>query len=824
MATAAAVAAACCALPVGAAQATTYADPSFNEEAIVDPGTGQLDTPVQVAWAPDGRMFIAEKDGKVKVQNPGQAVPATIVDLKDQVNSSGDRGLLGVAIDSDYPNHPYLYVAYVQEANPLMPDDTGRTASRIVRYDLAAGPSSTLSNPQVLLGTSSSAPCPDTPSNTVDCMPVDSSTHTIGTIRSAPDGTLFIGTGDGADFNGVDLRALRSLNEQSLAGKVLHVDRNGNGLPGHPFCTGNNDLTQNCTKVWAEGFRNPFRFTMRNDGVIVLGDVGWETYEELDLVPGGQSYGWPCFEGPSPTTGYKDTPDCQSLPPQTPPDWGFNRFGTDGAMIGGPAYPGGSYPDDFDGAVFAGNYAQGTVTRVSFGPGGIAAVPFISDLSFVDLELGPTGDLVYVYPGFGSTGGVYRVTFDPAGRPHAQASVSGSAFDATSPYDFNFSSAGSTPANGSHTLTYAWDFGDGATSTAANPSHTYTGTGPHTVTLTVTESVANKTDQDAVTVYPGNAAPPSKLQVVASPTTYRDGEPLTLTGSADDAVRLDWTVLIRHGSHIHPARSFANTSQVTFDTIEDHDADSHYEAVLTATDADGARTAQSFSIFPETTTLALRSDPPGAALTYAGGLFTAPADLTSAVGFHTTISAPASFTSGGREYTFRSWSDAGARLHDIVIPPGGATLVAAYDGAPSPPPPDKPKDTAAPRFGFAASGVDARHGVLRGTVSDDTAVRSVEVALARVDGKRCRWWDARKHRPGSRAACGRPRWLRARLSPAAAASGKRAWKLALHRRLADGRWQVLIRASDAAGNTATHVPGKKARLGLRIRRGRASVR
>src|SRR4051794_39221792 len=101
MATAAAVAAACCALPVSAAQATTYADPSFNEEAIVDPGTGQLDTPVQVAWAPDGRMFIAEKAGRVRVQTRGQGAPATILDLKDQVNSSGDRGLLGVAIDSD---------------------------------------------------------------------------------------------------------------------------------------------------------------------------------------------------------------------------------------------------------------------------------------------------------------------------------------------------------------------------------------------------------------------------------------------------------------------------------------------------------------------------------------------------------------------------------------------------------------------------------------------------------------------------------------------------------------------------------------------------
>jgi glucose/arabinose dehydrogenase/PKD repeat protein len=812
---------------VAPAAAATYPDPSFDEELLV----GGLDTPVQVTWAPDGRMFIAEKDGNVKVLNPGAPAATTILDLTDAVNSSGDRGLLGIAVDSDYPAHPYLYVAYVQEPNPMMADDIGRTASRIVRYDLAPGPASTLSSPRILLGTSSSVPCDSPPSNTFDCIPADSSTHTIGTIRSAPDGSLFIGTGDGAEFNGVDDRALRSLDERSLAGKVLHVDREGNGLGGHPFCPTNQDLTQNCTKVWAQGFRNPFRFTLRDDGVLVLGDVGWETYEELDLVGGGESYGWPCFEGPNPATGYSSKPTCQALGPQTPPDWGYNRSGQGGAMIGGPTYPGGPYPDEYDGVIFAGDYAQARVTRVSFDGGSVATAPFISNVDFTDLELHPSGDLVYVFPGFApGAGGVYRVTFDPAGRPTARTTVTGSAFDADPPYTFNFSSTGSTNATGGTSgLSYAWDFGDGATSTAGNPAHTYTQTGPHTVTLAVTASLGKK-DKDLVTVYPGNAAPPANLNVVASPALYRDGEPITLTGSADDAETLDWTVLLRHGGHIHPVRSWKDETQITFLASDDHDADSHYEVILTATDAGGASTSKTVSLFPETTTLSLRSVPSGAALTYAGGVFSTPADLTSAVGFRTTISAPATFSTGGREYSFASWSDGGSRLHDIIVPPGGRTIVACYEAngcnPPSPPgdsaKPQTKSDRTAPRLGLTARGIGVRRGVLRGTVRDGSGIRRVQVALARRDGLRCRWWQARAHRPGKRASCATPRWMTARLTHKSA--GVYEWRLALHRRLVDGRWQLLLRATDRAGNTATHLPGRGTRLSLQISRGRAALR
>src|SRR5439155_1522115 len=83
--------------------------------------------------------------------------------------------------------------------------------------------------------------------------------------------TLWLGNGDASDWTKVDPMALRTYDEQSFAGKIIHIDRNGMGLPGHAFCPGDNDLTHVCTKLYAKGMRNPFRFTIRQGTGPVFG-------------------------------------------------------------------------------------------------------------------------------------------------------------------------------------------------------------------------------------------------------------------------------------------------------------------------------------------------------------------------------------------------------------------------------------------------------------------------------------------------------------------------------------------------------------------------
>jgi predicted protein tyrosine phosphatase len=150
-----------------AASAQTF-PPDFETVTLTTGLTG----PTTVTWAPDGRLFIAEKHGVVKVVNPGSNTASVLLDISDHVNDSVDRGLLGLTVDSDFASNGYLYLLYVNEHNPL--DVDGRKTSRLTRVTVNAD--NTLENPTspetVILGQYADGPCPP-PDNTLDCIPAD---------------------------------------------------------------------------------------------------------------------------------------------------------------------------------------------------------------------------------------------------------------------------------------------------------------------------------------------------------------------------------------------------------------------------------------------------------------------------------------------------------------------------------------------------------------------------------------------------------------------------------------------------------------------------
>jgi len=289
--------------------------------------------------------------------------------VHDRVHNSADRGLLGIAVDSSFATNGYLYLLYTYDVGrpSNLDDETIETVSQLMRVKI--GPDNSILEQKVILGTYTQGACPTTdpaaPSYAVDCIPADSGSHSIGTVRSAPDGTLYLGSGDSSGYGSADPLAFRTYNENSYAGKILHVDRQGNGVAGHPFCPGA-ALNLNCSKIWAKGFRNPYRFTLRpgNAGLLV-GDVGWNEREEIDLISApGKSYGWPCYEGGQHTPGYDSDSRCSTLYGQEgttaaqaapdhewrhgewqfPPDWtGPKEIGR--TALGGPTYTGSSSPD-----------------------------------------------------------------------------------------------------------------------------------------------------------------------------------------------------------------------------------------------------------------------------------------------------------------------------------------------------------------------------------------------------------------------------------------------------------------------------------------------
>ena len=306
-----------------------------------------LTQPTSVSFSPDGRVFVAEKSGLVKIFNSlTDPTPDIFVDLRTKVHNFWDRGLLGMALDPGFPTRPYVYLLYTYDA-PI-----GGTAPRWgsdgVTADPCPSPPGPTSDGCVVSGRLSRfeasgnvAAIPEQVLIEGWCQQYPS--HSIGQLAFGPDGALYVSGGDGASFGFADWGqdgsplnpcgdppvavggtqsppnarggALRSQSLRRPAGEpvvlngaVLRVDPNtGAALATNPNF-GHNDA--NARRIIAYGLRNPFRIAARpGTNEIWVGDVGWDTWEEINRIQnptaGVLNFGWPCYEG-SGTQGQYD--------------------------------------------------------------------------------------------------------------------------------------------------------------------------------------------------------------------------------------------------------------------------------------------------------------------------------------------------------------------------------------------------------------------------------------------------------------------------------------------------------------------------------------
>lgn len=317
--------------------------------------------PTAFAFLPGGRILVAEKQGVVKVIKNGAILPAPFIDISNRVHDYWDHGLIGISVDPNFATNGYIYLAYTYENNPS--DFEGTKTARVSRYT-ATGDTASPSSELVILGTSVGSSCQNFPAG-ADCIPSESPSHSVGQIKFDSAGNMFVTAGDGASFNVVDDLALRTLDLSSLAGKILRVSPIGAGLPTNPFWNGS--ASSNRSKVWGYGVRNAFRFNLRSGSYPYLGDVGWDTWEEINAVTAGVNLGWPCYEGNMQQPGYASKSACQALYAQGPSAvrsgttiWNHFYAGQQrsSAALGGTFYTGTLYPEKYRGAYFFGDFAQ----------------------------------------------------------------------------------------------------------------------------------------------------------------------------------------------------------------------------------------------------------------------------------------------------------------------------------------------------------------------------------------------------------------------------------------------------------------------------------
>ncbi|MCJ8166736.1 PQQ-dependent sugar dehydrogenase [Pontibacter sp. E15-1] len=310
-----------------------WAQPTgFAEEEVGD----DWEAAVGLTFSTDGkRMYVWEKAGKVWIVENGEKVQTPLIDISEEVGNWGDHGLLGFSLDPNFDTNGYIYLLYVVDRHHLMNFGKGTyrpsaneynaaTIGRVTRYTAKASDERhtvDMNSRKVLLG--------ETPETGIPILYVS---HGVGSLVFGADGSLLISAGDGATAGWLDtgynpadpndtfvpqaladgiitpkndIGAFRSQQLESLNGKILRIDpATGKGMPNNPFySSANPDAAK--SKVWALGVRNPFRFTLRpgtgnasNPGVLYLGDVGWQDWEELNVVKGGgMNFGWPIYEG-----------------------------------------------------------------------------------------------------------------------------------------------------------------------------------------------------------------------------------------------------------------------------------------------------------------------------------------------------------------------------------------------------------------------------------------------------------------------------------------------------------------------------------------------
>jgi glucose/arabinose dehydrogenase len=399
--------------------------PSAAEAATLPPGFVEttvfsgLTNPTVVRFASDGRVFVGEKSGLIKVfDSVLDTTPTTFADLRTNVHNFWDRGLLGMALHPNFPATPSVYVLYTYDH---------------ILGDSAAAPR---------WGTAgvSSDPCPTPPGPTSDGCVVSGRlsrlqasgnvmtgpeqvlvenwcqqypSHSVGALHFGPDGALYASAGDGASFAFADYGqdgnplnpcgdppggagatltpptaeggALRSQDLRtssdpaSLDGAIIRVDpTTGAALPDNPNA-GSSDA--NARRVIAYGLRNPFRFAFRpGTSELWLGDVGWGDYEEINRIMSPtdatvENLGWPCYEGNQRQSGY-DSANlniCETLYGQpsadTDPFFAYHHSSkvvtgetcpTGSSSVAGMAFvPSGSgFPAAYQGALFFADYSR----------------------------------------------------------------------------------------------------------------------------------------------------------------------------------------------------------------------------------------------------------------------------------------------------------------------------------------------------------------------------------------------------------------------------------------------------------------------------------
>ena len=610
--------------------------------------------PTDMAIAPDGHIFITEKNGLVRIVENGELLhdPFMVV----EVNDYNERGLGHIALHPDFPDSPYVYLYYT------VPDGSHNRISRVRANGHFAAPGSE----EILY----------------ECDPKTGSVHHGGAMLFGADGKLYIATGENGPAN----------DPNNDMGKVLRLNPDGSIPADNPY----NDVVSGKYKsVFATGFRNPFSMAVQPEtGRIFLCDVGNASWEEINEVLPGKDYGWPTVEGKkaagqSVQANYKD------------PFYTYDH-NAGCSIIGAAFYPeaGGSFPDKYAGRFFFADYCEGFIGVLNPANGG-REQNLINDIQRpVCIRATPQGDLYYLArAGIGggseedntasTDGSLWRVVYTGSDAPFVFVHPKNGLYPVGDTVIFQ------TRALGKEPLIYQWQK-NGADIAGADSNILVL----HAVQIQdsaseyrciVSNVYGSDTSGAAMLRVTANTRPTPIISVPAPDFLYRAGEALPFAGFATDAEEgmlppsaLTWKIDFHHDEHNHPALTPVSGLADSVYLIQNEgepDDNVWYRIYLTAKDDAGLSRTTLKDVYPQKTEMTVTTSPPGIEVNVDGFKDISPYTFLSVVGLKRTATVPYIIYREDSLFLFDRWADGNNQTEVSFFTPNSPVppLQAGYD-------------------------------------------------------------------------------------------------------------------------------------------------
>ncbi|HVI44475.1 MAG TPA: PQQ-dependent sugar dehydrogenase [Chitinophaga sp.] len=605
-----------------------------------------ISNPTSLAFLPDGRILVCQEGGQLRVIKNGSLLSTPAISLSTQ--TSGERGLIGIAVDPNFSNNHYIYLYYTHNTGPH-----NRVSRFTMNGDLAGSETALLDLPTLV-----------------------AIYHNGGGLSFGKDGKLYVSVGD--NKNGDNAQNL-----DSYMGKLLRINPDGSVPAGNPFTGG-----AARSRIWAYGLRNPFTNAVDTiSGKIYANDVGESDWEEInDATVGGRNFGWSTHEGNctsncgnaiNPLYTYRTNRDA------TPPD------GQGCAINGGTFFNGAisNYPSTYNGKYFFLDYCGGWINYVN--PSSPSRSSFATALGsgLTYIKQGPDGNLYYLSR---NSSALYKIIYTGTQTPVITTQPQAITVPQGQTATF------SVVATANPAPTYQWRKNGVNISGANSANYAIANVQPADsglYSVAVTNSAGSATSGNArLTVSKPNTLPVAVISAPVNGTKFRAGDTVRFAGNATDAEdgtlpasAFTWWIDFHHANHVHPGPALPDSvkSGSFVVSAEGHtETDIWYRIILAVRDSRGGVDTTYVEIFPVTSNITLKSEPAGLQLRLNDIPFTTPYTAATLSGMVRPMDAPSPQTLNGVTYVFDHWAHGGARAQNIAITDEDTTFLAYFKPAP----------------------------------------------------------------------------------------------------------------------------------------------